>query len=413
MKNGWIFRVFVASPSDLVTERSIIRDVVETINRESVYADPPLLIQVVDSQSANPGLGAEAQSFITPLLQECDLLIAMFWSRLGKPTSDFKSGTIEEIQRFQDRKGGEHVLFFLSDKQHPTPPRKADANELKRLQGYVEAIAEQGYVNTYADDDSFKSQLLEKLRLKLRTISSEVGSNIPSARIDSLSKVLDRIDNRTSRIESLAVRIDERLRTSYVGEFPRCFDAILKCVDTATRSLKVLCDFPCYGYLSANEKYVQYETLIRRKKDFTQIVVPSRTKRKRLTQIQFGTDEADWARVQEESPEIISQLENEFPEYPQLKSMDDFNERILSLEKRTTNSRLRDLVRVIEEIPALYVWIADGERAVFEVPRFGKNASEHGFYTEEPGVVSVLESVWSYYHVESKNWDEDGVPRSN
>ena len=45
----------------------------------------------------------------------------------------------------------------------------------------------------------------------------------------------------------------------------------------------------------------------------------------------------------------------------------------------------------------IYLWIIDGEKAVFAIPSFGDQQTEYGFVTEETGLVQALLSVWSRY----------------
>ena len=45
----------------------------------------------------------------------------------------------------------------------------------------------------------------------------------------------------------------------------------------------------------------------------------------------------------------------------------------------------------------MYLWIIDGEKAVFAIPSFGDQLTEYGFVTQEAGLVQALLSVWSRY----------------
>jgi hypothetical protein len=45
----------------------------------------------------------------------------------------------------------------------------------------------------------------------------------------------------------------------------------------------------------------------------------------------------------------------------------------------------------------VYLWIVDGEKAVFAIPSFGDAQTEYGFYTEDAGLVQALLSVWARY----------------
>jgi hypothetical protein len=45
----------------------------------------------------------------------------------------------------------------------------------------------------------------------------------------------------------------------------------------------------------------------------------------------------------------------------------------------------------------IYLWIADGERAIFSIPQFGPEPTEHGFETSNPQLVGSLQLLWERY----------------
>ena len=70
------------------------------------------MFEPVRWELVSPRQGASAQDVINmDLVATCDLLIGVFWTRLGTPTGRERSGTVEEIRRFahDDRPAG---LFF-------------------------------------------------------------------------------------------------------------------------------------------------------------------------------------------------------------------------------------------------------------------------------------------------------------
>ncbi len=47
---------------------------------------------------AAPQMGARPQALINKVLDGCDLLVAVFWTRIGSPSGKSPSGTVEEIE---------------------------------------------------------------------------------------------------------------------------------------------------------------------------------------------------------------------------------------------------------------------------------------------------------------------------
>jgi hypothetical protein len=83
-------------------------------------------------------------------------------------------------------------------------------------------------------------------------------------------------------------------------------------------------------------------------------------------------------------------------------SISEIREKFLE-EMRNRQARALDAdFRFAErwEYPGLmpiYLWIVDGEKAVFAIPSFGDQLTEYGFVTQESGLVQALLSVWSHY----------------
>ena len=45
------------------------------------------------------------------VLKDCDVLIGIFWARIGTPTKKHKSGTIEEIYEFLEEGNQQKYIF--------------------------------------------------------------------------------------------------------------------------------------------------------------------------------------------------------------------------------------------------------------------------------------------------------------
>ena len=107
-----IFRVFIASTSDLAPERQVIRDTIlewSEVNgyKHQVYLEPVLYESHIGYDASDQAQRAINQD----LVDTCDLLIAIFWKRLGTPTEGAASGTMEELQRFREAKRPTMLCF--------------------------------------------------------------------------------------------------------------------------------------------------------------------------------------------------------------------------------------------------------------------------------------------------------------
>jgi hypothetical protein len=82
------------------------------------------------------------------LVDIADIVIAIFWNRLGSPTGEAESGTLEEIARAHDR--GAYVGILRCER--PVKQEEIDLDQLTRLREYFETIKGEalylGYVDT-------------------------------------------------------------------------------------------------------------------------------------------------------------------------------------------------------------------------------------------------------------------------
>lgn len=94
-----VLNVMIASPSDVIQERLAIRDVITEWNTIHARDRKTVLMSIGWETHAVPDMGDRPQAIINKqLLHDADLLVAVFWARLGSPTGVAASGTIEEIE---------------------------------------------------------------------------------------------------------------------------------------------------------------------------------------------------------------------------------------------------------------------------------------------------------------------------
>src|SRR5260370_31041477 len=92
-----MLKVFLASPGDVAKDRRRLEQVVDQLNTD-LRAHRIVLDLWTWEKNATPGFG-RAQDLINPHLDDADFVVALFWNRLGTPTTRASSGTVEELQR--------------------------------------------------------------------------------------------------------------------------------------------------------------------------------------------------------------------------------------------------------------------------------------------------------------------------
>ena len=112
-----LFRVFIASPGDLVEERRALREVVEKIN--AIFSkETEWRIELLGWEDALPGAG-RPQELINADLDKADLFIGCLWQRWGSSSgNDGKTGFEEEFDRSLERhakSGSPEMWLFFKD----------------------------------------------------------------------------------------------------------------------------------------------------------------------------------------------------------------------------------------------------------------------------------------------------------
>lgn len=95
-----VYRILIASPSDVEEEREIVVRVIQEWNDLYSYSRKVVLLPLRWETHTAPEYGTRPQEVINlAIVDQCDLLVGIFWTRIGSPPGAAESGTIEEIER--------------------------------------------------------------------------------------------------------------------------------------------------------------------------------------------------------------------------------------------------------------------------------------------------------------------------
>ncbi len=126
-----VYRVLIASPGDVERERDAVEAAIHAWNDEHSM-DRGVVSHPVRWERASPRQGASGQDVINKdLVATCDVLIGVFWTRLGSPTANDRSGTVEEIRRFA-QSNRPAAIFFKSGNM----PMSHDAEQYRLLREF-------------------------------------------------------------------------------------------------------------------------------------------------------------------------------------------------------------------------------------------------------------------------------------
>lgn len=171
-----VFKVMIASPGDVAAERSLIREVLAEWNVIHSGLRNLVLLPVAWETHSSPQMGAEPQAIINKqVLKDCDLLVGVFWTRIGTPTEQYASGTVEEIEE-HIKADKPAMLYFSSAPVHPDSVEPDQYASLKTFKG---SCKPRGLVETYTDINDFKQKFYRQLQLKINQDSYFIGNSSP------------------------------------------------------------------------------------------------------------------------------------------------------------------------------------------------------------------------------------------
>jgi hypothetical protein len=181
-----VVKVMIASPSDVSQERRVVRDVIHEWN--DVHADDRkiVLMPVGWESHSSPEMGDRPQGIINKqILDGCDLLIAVFWTRLGSPTGQAPSGTVEEIEEHIG--AGRPAMIYFS--AAPVRADSVDASQYEALKAFRESCRERGLIEEYESITEFRNKLVRQLAQTV--IRQYARSSSPSERAELYQGPLD------------------------------------------------------------------------------------------------------------------------------------------------------------------------------------------------------------------------------
>lgn len=126
----------VSSPGDLGEHRQELRDAILSWNSAEGRSRGVRLEPVLWESHVAPCYGMGVQKPINFVVDECDFGIAVFWSRMGSPTADAPSGTVEEIQRLSKQR--KPVLLYVCGE--PVSLTDVNIEQLSALKGWLDQV---------------------------------------------------------------------------------------------------------------------------------------------------------------------------------------------------------------------------------------------------------------------------------
>lgn len=163
-----VFNVLIASPSDVPQERQIIAECLHAWNALHSKDTGKVLLPVMWESHSAPSMADRPQGVLNDqMVRSCDMLIGAFWTRLGSPTGEEMSGTVEEIKWFL--KNNKPVMLYFSEA--PINPNKIDLSQFQALNQFKQEIMEKGIVGQYSEISDFERRLYSQITVIVKAMN--------------------------------------------------------------------------------------------------------------------------------------------------------------------------------------------------------------------------------------------------
>ena len=160
----------IVSPSDISEEREIAKSVLYRWNELNSRFHNIVFSVLGYDINAHADSGVHPQESLNhQLLEQADLIIAIFWTKLGTPTTEYSSGSVEEITKHIQQ--GKKALIYFSSKQ--VSPSGFNSEQYKKLQDYKKSIQGCTFYKEFSSEDELEKMLWAEIQLIANELEAE------------------------------------------------------------------------------------------------------------------------------------------------------------------------------------------------------------------------------------------------
>ncbi|WP_259015229.1 hypothetical protein [Emticicia fluvialis] len=176
-----VYNVMLASPSDVMEERDAATEIILDWNNVNSTVRKIVLMPIRWESNAIPTMGEHPQEVINKqLLENADLLIGIFWTRIGTPTGKALSGSVEEIEKHIN--SGKPTMLYFSDK--PVIPNSIDSKQYKALTKLKKVYQKKGVIQSFDSLLDFRNKFSRHLSMKINDINNFKGYEVVDQSLD-------------------------------------------------------------------------------------------------------------------------------------------------------------------------------------------------------------------------------------
>ena len=162
-----VVQVLLSSPSDLPeNHKDVIRRAIRIWNSDNSAREAVVFVPTDWQDGASSTFGERPQATINrQVVEASDMAIVVFTSRLGTPTDDYLSGTVEEIELMLA--AGKRVSILRNNVPRPAP-KAEELGQLQALTQYLENRQSDGLIFPYDDTARLEREVTKILNDEAR-----------------------------------------------------------------------------------------------------------------------------------------------------------------------------------------------------------------------------------------------------
>lgn len=158
-----VLRVMIASPSDITDARDAVESAIHGWNDANARNKQVILQPWRWETSSVPQLGDHPQSLINSQgVDGSDVVFALFGTRVGSPTPDTVSGTVEEIERAVEQGKSVHLYFSRAPL-----PNDVDTKQLEGLRAFKLEVQERGLLGEFTNVSELAHQVWKAIEFDI------------------------------------------------------------------------------------------------------------------------------------------------------------------------------------------------------------------------------------------------------
>ena len=218
-----VINIMIVSPGDVGEERDLVQDKISIWNSKHSEEYGLILKPLRWEIDSYPGVG-KAQSLInSQVVNKSDMAIAIFWSKLGTPTDNHPSGSVEELEAHIE--DGKPAMVFFSK---ANLPNDIDTTQVDNLRSFKSTISNRCFYSEYENMTDLSEQLDRHLH---NSMKKHFG---PYAKPDQIDKTTNDYDITPESLKLLRQIAESRTECMMVGSNLNEYSVSIDGVDLIT-----------------------------------------------------------------------------------------------------------------------------------------------------------------------------------